>query len=53
MKFQKNYEKVQEDLKLTNGNVALQRIWKESDNGMIYGIVWAWDLGMNGVVSQT
>tara|TARA_S200000501_G_scaffold275944_1_gene259769 strand:- start:1357 stop:1542 length:186 start_codon:yes stop_codon:yes gene_type:complete len=28
------YEKVQEDVKLINGNAALQRIWKGSDNGM-------------------
>ena len=39
------YEKVQEDVKLTNGNVALQRIWKGSDNGMTHRMIWAWDLG--------
>ena len=33
------YEKVQEDVKLTNGNVALQRIWKGSDNGMIHRMI--------------
>ena len=39
------YDKVHEEIKLTNGNVGFQKIHKGSENGMTHRMVWAWELG--------
>tara|TARA_S200000501_G_scaffold240632_1_gene225493 strand:+ start:130 stop:831 length:702 start_codon:yes stop_codon:yes gene_type:complete len=39
------YDKVHEDVKLTNGNVGFQKINKGSDNEMTHRMIWAWELG--------
>ena len=39
------YDKVHEDIKLTNGNVGFQKIHKGSENGMTHRMIWAWELG--------
>ena len=39
------YDKVHQDIKLTNGNVGFQKIHKGSENGMTHRMSWAWELG--------
>ena len=39
------YDKIHEDIKLTNGNVGFQKIHKGSENGMTHRMIWAWELG--------